>query len=157
ALDARLPPLFRWIVERCLTKDAHERYAVTSDLHRDLKMFRDRFNEQVPAPGESRTPASGFWKRSLIVFALVAAIVAGAILPVVVANRRAIDRGALRFVPFTTDPGYQGFPAWSPDGQTVAYAADVNNTLQIFTRRLSSPVSAQITQAPYDCGYPFWS
>jgi serine/threonine protein kinase len=157
SLDARLPPLFRWIVERCLTKDARERYAVTSDLHRDLRMFRDRFNEQVSQPGESRVPAKSFLKRSLIVFAVLAVFVAGAILRVLIADTHDADPGALRFVPFTTDPGYQGFPAWSPDGQTIAYAADVNNTLQIFTRRLSSPVSAQITQAPYDCGYPFWS
>ena len=59
--------------------------------------------------------------------------------------------------PFTTDPGYEGFPAWSPDNQTIAYSADVNGTLQIFTRRLSFAGTAQVTEAPYDCKYPFWS
>ena len=48
-------------------------------------------------------------------------------------------------------------PAWSPDGQTIAYMAEVDDTLQVFTRQRSSSVSAQITQAPYDCRYPFWS
>jgi serine/threonine protein kinase len=157
ALDARLPPLFRWIVERCLAKDAQERYAVTSDLHRDLKMFRDRFNEQVPESRGSSASTKGFWTRGLVVPAAIAAIAAAAILPVLVAETHDSDPGSLKFAPFTTDNGYQGFPAWSPDGQTIAYAADVNNTLQIFTRRISSPVSAQITQAPYDCAYPFWS
>jgi len=157
AMDARLPPLFRWIVERCLTKDPRERYAVTSDLHRDLKMFRDRFNEQVPPLSESSVAAKGFWNRGLVVSGVIAAFVAGAILAALFATTRDTDPGALRFTPFTTDPGYQGFPAWSPDGQTIAYAADVNDTLQIFTRRISSPISAQITQAPYDCAYPFWS
>jgi Tol biopolymer transport system component len=48
-------------------------------------------------------------------------------------------------------------PAWSPDGQTIAYVADVDSTLQVFTRQRSSSVSAQITHAAYDCRYPFWS
>src|SRR5262245_17971647 len=39
ALDARMPTAFRWIVERCLAKDVGERYGVTADLHRDLKML----------------------------------------------------------------------------------------------------------------------
>ena len=63
----------------------------------------------------------------------------------------------MKLTPLTTDPGYEGFPAWSPDGQTIAYVAAVDDTLQVFTRRLSSPGSAQITHAPYDCRYPFWS
>jgi tricorn protease len=48
-------------------------------------------------------------------------------------------------------------PAWSPDGQTIAYVADVDSTLQVFTRQRTAAVSAQITQAPYDCRHPFWS
>jgi len=120
ALDARLPPLFRWIVERCLTKDPQERYAVTSDLHRDLKMFRDRFNEQVPSPSGPTAPARLPWQRGLVATAVIAAFVAGAILSMLVPKACNTDTGALKFAPFTTDPGYQGFPAWSPDGQTRA-------------------------------------
>ena len=158
ALDARLPPMFRWIVERCLAKDAGERYASTTDLHRDLRTLRDRFGELASREPAQRSPAhSRGWTRRLLAPALLAAFVAGAILSMMAAGPAERDPGALKFTPFTTDPGYQGFPAWSPDGQTIAYAADVNDTLQIFTRRVSSPAAAQITQAPYDCRYPFWS
>src|SRR4029079_18506675 len=64
---------------------------------------------------------------------------------------------SLTFASLTSEPGYEGMPAWSPDGQTIAYVADVDNTLQVFTRQRESSVSAQITQAPYDCRHPFWS
>ncbi len=159
ALDARMPPVFRWIVERCLAKDRADRYASTTDLHRDLRTLRDRFGELSSRarvePGSARWP---FWKRSLVVTAvLLATFVAGAVLAVMTAGPEESDPGAMKFTPFTTDPGYQGFPAWSPDGQTIAYAADVNDTLQIFTRRVLSQAAAQITHAPYDCRYPFWS
>ena len=158
ALDARLPPMFRWIVERCLAKDAGERYASTTDLHRDLRTLRDRFGELASrAPTQPAPKHSRWWTRGLLAPALLAAFVAGAILSMIAAGPGDRDPGALKFTPFTTDAGFQGFPAWSPDGQTIAYAADVNDTLQIFTRRVTSPAAAQITQAPYDCRYPFWS
>src|SRR5215510_7440732 len=47
-LDTRAPVLFRWIVERCLAKEPGERYAVTSDLYRDVKTLRDRAGELAP-------------------------------------------------------------------------------------------------------------
>jgi serine/threonine protein kinase/Tol biopolymer transport system component len=156
ALDVRMPTAFRWIVERCLAKDPADRYGATSDLHRDLKMLRDRLGEVTHARRPS-PPNRPWWTRSLLAAAVTIAFFAGLFAPTIVAPP--IDRGvsALTFTPFTADSGYQGFPAWSPDGQTIAYAADVNDTLQIFTRRVSSSVAAQITQAPYDCRYPFWS
>src|SRR5262249_54451964 len=110
-------------------------------------------------PSERNPSASNriaLW-RSLFAAAVIAAFAGGLMLSGLVTDSQTGDAAALRFAPFTTDPGYQGFPAWSPDGQTIAYAATANGTLQIFARRLSSPVSAQITQAAYDCRYPFWS
>ena len=158
ALDTRMPLLFRWIVARCLSKDAGDRYTATNDLHRDLKTLRDRLGELVSAERERSVPTrTAFWKRGLLVTVMFAAFAAGTILSGLITEPQGRERVPLRFAPFTTEPGYQGFPAWSPDGQTIAYAANVNDTLQIFARRLSSPIPAQITQAPFDCRYPFWS
>ena len=86
-----------------------------------------------------------------------AAVLAGAIVATFNGDTRQSAGDALTFTPLTTDPGYEGMPAWSPDGQTIAYVADVNSTLQVFTRQRSASVSAQITQAPYDCRHPLWS
>ena len=57
----------------------------------------------------------------------------------------------------TSEEGFEGFPVWSPDGQTLAYAAEVQGVLQIFTRRVTAPLAAMVTKAAYDCKYPFWS
>ena len=40
ALAPRLPAPVRWIIERCLSKDADDRYASTRDLARDLKQMQ---------------------------------------------------------------------------------------------------------------------
>ena len=63
----------------------------------------------------------------------------------------------LKFTPLTSDAGYQGLPAWSPIGQAIAYSAEVNGRLQIFTRKMPSGETRQITTAGDDCTHPFWS
>jgi TolB protein len=55
------------------------------------------------------------------------------------------------------EPGYEGFPAWSPDGKTLAYLREVDVVLQVFTRGLSASMPSQITRTPRDCQEPFWS
>jgi len=159
ALNARTPLLLRWIIERCLAKDPGDRYGVTADLHRDLRTLRDRLMEAVSRETVATAPAGRtIWRRALSAGVVLVAIAGGAILSNVIAEPRGIDPSVLRFTPLATEIGYEGFPAWSPDGQTIAYAAEVNGILQIVTRRLSSVASvAQVTQAAYDCKHPFWS
>src|SRR5207247_11045851 len=67
------------------------------------------------------------------------------------------DLSAYRFTPLATDSGYQGSPAWSPDGKTLAYVADVNGVTQVFTGSLGSSLRAPITHSRFHCHDPFWS
>jgi predicted ATPase/tRNA A-37 threonylcarbamoyl transferase component Bud32 len=56
-LGARMlqaPAPFIWIVERCLAKDAKDRYASTRDLARDLAAVRDRLADAPARPSEPR-------------------------------------------------------------------------------------------------------
>src|SRR5262249_55936895 len=123
ALDARLPAAFRWMVERCLAKDVNDRYGVTSGLLGDLRMLRDRFGELIAAYGGRPSPAIvPSSKRGAIAATALVAFAAGMVLSILLAASPRHDTSTLRFAPFTTDSGYQGFPAWSPDGQTIAYA-----------------------------------
>jgi eukaryotic-like serine/threonine-protein kinase len=153
------PLLLWWIIERCLAKDPPDRYGSTRDLHRDLRNLRDRFDAVAR---ERRAVAAGTPRRSLLRLALmpaalIVAIVIGAVLWEWLAVPVMPDVSAMRFTPYATDAAFEGQPAWSPDGQTIAYAAEVNGVLQIFTRQLTSQSSAQITDSGYDCKYPFWS
>ncbi len=155
-INARMPVMFRWIVERCLAKDPSERYAATSDLHRDLKTLRDRFSEASPGHAQPVVPAGRVRAARILAAAGIVALVTAGVLFAFSRDASAPVNTA-QFDPIATDSAYEGFAAWSPDGQTIAYVAEVNDTLQLFTRRLSSAGSAQITEAPYDCKYPFWS
>jgi eukaryotic-like serine/threonine-protein kinase len=65
-LNPGVPPPLRWIIERCLAKDAAERYASTRDMARDLANVLDHLDEvssgsRHPAPrgraGKVRLPS----------------------------------------------------------------------------------------------------
>ena len=156
ALGGRAPLPLQWILERCLAKDPGDRYASTSDLLRDLTTLRNRLGDVLASTVNSSHRRRLSRRRRLMAGGVVAAC-AGLLLTAYAVRRPAAGAPPLRFVPLTSDEGFEGFPAWSPDGHTLAYAADVDGVLQIFTRRISSPASARVTRAAYDCRHPFWS
>ena len=144
-INPQAPLLLWWIVERCLAKNPGDRYGTTGDLHRDLRMLRDRLGDAVARErGSTRaeeTPRS-IARRAWPVAALLALVVAAGLVWIVLAAPAAPDLTQVSFTPLATQTGYEGHPALSPDGKTIAYAAEVGGILQIFTRRLSSSESA---------------
>src|SRR5262245_37082957 len=146
-----LPAPLRWIIERCMAKDPRGRYAHTADLAADLQQLRDRVGEVTVATierPEQRRPVA--WLVGMAAAAIVAFVVATLVRPTQTGD-------PLRFVPLANDAGYQGQPAWSSDGKTVAYVAEVDGVLQVFTRSLTSVLRTQITRSRFDCHDPFWS
>ncbi len=71
------------------------------------------------------------------------------------------DRGgqvtSQRFTPLVSDGSLKIYPAWSPNGKTVAYAGEVHGQFQIFTRTLGSSMGTQVTRCADDCFLPFWA
>jgi Tol biopolymer transport system component len=58
----------------------------------------------------------------------------------------------------TTEPSVDQEPAWSPDGQRLAFASDrVGATLQIFVMNLADRTVTQITTRPEGADEPAWS
>ena len=154
-INRKTPAPLSWIVDRCLAKDPSERYASTSDLERDLGTLRLRMSE-AGSDMFSRAPSSrlkaGLRLGTLSALVLVAA--AGwwiASLPV--PNPYADHV----FTPLVVDSGYQGAPAWSPNSKSIAYVAQVDGILEVFTRTLGSTLPAQVTRTSFDCFDPFWS
>jgi eukaryotic-like serine/threonine-protein kinase len=159
AVVAQVPLMLWWVIERCLAKRPEARYGSTSDLHSDLRLLRDRFSEVVArergASGQRTAPHTAA-RASLLVAAI--AVAAGLLLLWRLArDAPPLDLTGLQFRALTSDAGYEGLPALSPDGQIVAYAAEAGGVLQIFTRRIDSSTSAPVTRCAYDCKYPFWA
>ncbi len=159
------PAPLRWIIERLLAKDAAERYDSTRDLYRELRQIRDRFSDATSAsnlapdaPARIRNVRPGV----ILTAGLVAGgLVAGAAMWRLGAIRGSDGSGAdlssYRFAPIATEPSGEWEPAWSPDGTSIAYVANVNGLRQVFTRSVGSSDAAQITQSPGGASSPSWS
>ena len=58
---------------------------------------------------------------------------------------------------FTTFPGSESRPAFSPDGQSIAYIWSGNEKEGVYTQRIDSDTPNRITHSPNDETVPAWS
>ena len=153
--NPRIPSSVRWIIERCLAKDVGERYSATDDLARELRWTRDHLSQALiePKPAPAAAPGLRPWK--LIAAATVAAV-AGALSVIGLMNLEP-EPEPMRFVPFASASSYEGEPSWSPDGQSLAYTADVDGVLQVFVKRMGDALSRPLTSGQFDASHPFWT
>lgn len=160
-VNPRVPVRLQQIVERCLAKSPDDRYASTADLHHDLRDLRDG---RTVTDAVASVPAGALplWRRRRVRLGLVAGAGAAALLVAVAlavdaASSPGRDLSRYRIVPVATDAGYEGSPAWSRDGRTLAYIAERDGVLQVMARNLESSRSVQLTRAVADCRSPMWS
>jgi serine/threonine protein kinase/dipeptidyl aminopeptidase/acylaminoacyl peptidase len=114
--NARVPAPFRWIVERCLSKEPDARYASTRDLARDLAMVREHLSEI----GSGET-------------ARIDATSPGAELALPTFQRLSFRRGTILSARFALD------------GQTVIYGASWDGEpVRLFSNRPESPESSPL-------------
>jgi tetratricopeptide (TPR) repeat protein len=69
-----VPPPFRWIVERCLSKKPEERYESTGDLARELKNVREHLKEVSTGPttiAPPKTPRKRLWVTAAVVLLII--------------------------------------------------------------------------------------
>ena len=155
-LPPTVPAPLRWTIERCLAKDPEQRYDSTRDLFRELQRMRDHLTDAgsgalatasaVPLK-RRRGPAAAGW---LVASGLSACVVGALLWPLP-------PSGPSEGTPFATESDIATMPAWSPNGDRIAYAADVSGVFQIFTRKLGSSTPTQITRQEASCYDPFWS
>jgi len=158
AQNPQTPAPLRWIIDRCLAKEASQRYASTADLHQQLRDLRDHLAEVVSSerlipPAAAPSQKRRFLPAVLVLLGLLAGFFLAASLPP--PGEQGLS--AYRFTPFATEAMDEIGPVWSPDGQALAYLGRVDGVNQIFTRSLSSAVPVQITKSSAPCSSPFWS
>ena len=119
-INPQAPVPLRWIIERCLAKDAARRYDSTRDLARDLETLRDRSSET--AAMAAIRPARWRWLGFAALLAATAALaVVGGMLFVA---KKFGDRPIPDFQRLTFRRGLVGSARFAPDGRTIVYSAE---------------------------------
>ena len=144
-INSTVPAPFRWLVERCLTKEPDGRYASTRDLASDLKSIREHLSEAslpglaAPASAAAAAPRRGSraWRALATAAAIVAALAAG----MWIENRfRRAPPPSYQQITFGS--GTIRSARFAPDGQTIVYSvAWDGNPLKLFLKHPSSPDS----------------
>ncbi len=157
-LNPKVPAPLRWSIERTLAKDPHQRYGATIDLYHELRNLRDHLSEATSTGSMAALPAKKWTTNRLVLATLFFLLPASAFLiAALLFSSTGVDLSSYRLTPLTTEAGLENNAAWSPDGRTIAYDANVNGISQIFSRSLDAVIPAQITKLPVDCVNPFWS
>ncbi|MFY9551836.1 MAG: protein kinase, partial [Thermoanaerobaculia bacterium] len=141
-VNPKVPAPVRWILERCLAKDADDRFGTTKDLARDLASVRDHLSEAAVATTTDQTAAAAKAvrsKRRVWPWLLGAAALAGVFLA---GRNTAPTPGPPAFKQLTFRRGAVSSARFAPDGSTIIYgAAWDGRPFEIYTSRPESPES----------------
>jgi len=141
----KVPPRFRRLVRKCLTRDPRQRL-------RDISGARLLLEETSAAPTMAVT------RRSWIPWAFAALFLATTIWLAVRSSRPASEAGVLRAsIPPPDNAEFAGdAPIISPDGRKIAFAATSEGKLQLWLRGLDEP-AARALPGTEGAVHPFWS
>ncbi len=154
ALNPKCPVPVRWMIERCLAKEARSRYASTEDLARDLATARDHLSETASLPGAlAAGPVPARRRRLWIPAAVVAAILvlAGATAWRLRRSdffwKNPLDEA--RFTRLTDWEGSELDAAISADGKLVTFLSDRAGIFDAWVSQLGSGEFRNLTQGQF--------
>ena len=147
-LSPQTPGPFRWLIERCLAKDANDRFASTKDLARELESIKSHLSELSSSKDAMVTERHP--KRRVIPLAVLATITVASIAVAGTlwwGRTRTTETPELRFLTYS---GHDSSPAASPDGKTIAFSSDRDGTRRIWLKDLASASEVALSSGPND-------
>src|SRR5262249_15783177 len=148
------------VIARLIEKDPDLRYQTTADLRADLKrLYRDTTSDHTTiATAERRKNRVPRWAWiSVAALVLLIAVVAARLYFSVPAKYS----GPLpRLVPVTSSPGDKGYPAFSPDGNELAFSwksKGGGGNSNIYVQLVGTSAPLRLTNAAADDIFPTWS
>ena len=144
------PAPLRWIVERLLAKEPHERYDSTRDLAKDLASLRDHLSTSTASGAASQIsvgPVRRRWSAAPFVAGAIAGAIVAAAAVGILRRPKAAEPVRVRSLTYS---GHDREPAVSPDGRTIAFSSDRDGTPRIWIKQLDGGGEAPITSGPGD-------
>ena len=151
--NPRVPAPAAEILEKALAKEPAERYQSAADLALDLRRAT-----RAPVATAARAIAAPKKAWPLAGATLLVGLAVG--YGVFRLGRPTATLSSLADVTITSltsDPGYEGEPTFSPDGETIAYVSDRTGNFEIFLKQVSGGPDVNITNNPADDVQPAFS
>ena len=143
AVRTGVPKDLERIVDKCLAKEAEERYQDVTDLLVDLQSVLRGLEPQAQEPPPSQTRSKPV---APAVIGLAAAALLGAVSLAWWLTRSSEPPTQYKYTQITFDTGHTPEPALSPDGKLLAYASDrVGFQSDIYVQALSGGKSIPLT------------
>jgi eukaryotic-like serine/threonine-protein kinase len=138
-----IPYSVRWVVQRCLSKTAEERYASTRDLALDLQRIRDSYSEmQTGAQLIAEKRVIG--KKMMTGILGVLIFFAGLAIAMLFRKSSVMETPHLHMLTFS---GMDYAPA-SSDGRLVAFASERDGPSRIWLKELNGGNELALTSGP---------
>ena len=166
-LNSQLPPELAEVLSKALAKETSERYQHAGDFELDLRRFKRAVESNSLISTQTQRPGmlgTGKWGLSVPLLLVGAFVVLGVAAIAwllgrssVVPKRSTLDLGNVTLMPLTTDPGYEGEPTFSADGETIAYVSDRNGNFEIYLKQISGGPDINLTNDGADDVQPAFS
>jgi eukaryotic-like serine/threonine-protein kinase len=151
--NPRVPAAAVEILEKALAKDPAERYQSAADFALDV---RRAARSPVPIAPVAVAPGRRAWPFVAGVLLLGIAVGYGAFRLAKSPDPRS-SLADVTITPLTSEPGYEGEPTFSPDGETIAYVSNRTGNFEIFLKQVSGGPDVNITNNPADDVQPAFS
>ncbi len=149
---AATPPELARIVGKATATKPKDRYQTAGAMAEDLRLLR-RYSES----GVELAVADAARARKRTLYgALAAGLVLALAATYALVRYEAKHPLALRAHPLTSAPGWEGDPALSPDGSTVAYASDETGHDEIWVMDIATRNATRLTDDPASDRHPAW-
>ena len=137
------------VLRHCLEKKPERRFQSARDLAFALETASAPTGSAAVAAAVPTIARPSRLAGSLGIAALVAgAAISGYLLHQGRAIAPPVGRGEATLTPLTTDPGYEGEPTFSPDGQTIAYVSDRDGNFEVYLQQISGGPALNLTRNP---------
>jgi serine/threonine protein kinase len=164
-VNPELPIDLERIILRALEKDRELRYQTASDLRAELKRLKRELDSGSSSSREAVAQAPAVASRSqtllerwpLILGGMLAALLGASLW--FYRSTTNVPEDSLVAVPFTSYPGHERQPSFSPDGNQVAFSWNGENqdNFDIYVKLVGPGTQLRLTTAPEADSCPAWS
>jgi len=162
ALPAETPHDLEKVISRCLRKDPARRFQNMADLKVALEELKEESDSgklagvTLAARKPQRRP---IWMAAVIGAVMLCAVALGVVAYWLLRSADQTAQTSMIAVPFTSYPGYEAFPSFSPDGNQVAFIWDgeKQDNDDIYVKLIGPGSPIRITTDAAEEMDPVWS